>query len=63
MAENNKSTSKQRTTMLLLKNHNFEMHSYILKPNIPFLSEMNAESTAVLHDMISETKPEIQGGW
>ena len=23
---------------------------------------MNAESTAVLHDMISETIPEIQGG-
>ena len=38
------------------------MHSYILKPKIPFLSEMNAESTAVLHDMISETKPEIKGG-
>ena len=38
------------------------MHSYILKLNIPFLSEMNAESTAVLHDMISETIPEIQGG-
>jgi len=36
------------------------MHSYILKPNIPFLSEMNAESTAVLQDMISETIPEIQ---
>ena len=24
---------------------------------------MNAESTAILQDMISETKPEIQGGW
>ena len=37
------------------------MHSYVLQLNISFLSEMNAESIAVLH-MISETKHEIQGG-
>ena len=36
------------------------MHSYILQLNTPLLSEMNAESTADLHDMISETKHEIQ---
>ena len=36
--------------------------SHILPLNIPFLSEMNAESTAVLQVMISETKHEIHGG-
>ena len=36
------------------------MHSYIFQLNTPLLSEMNAESAAVLHDMISETKHEIQ---
>src|SRR5688572_2921266 len=48
--------------MPLVKIHNFVKHSYILYLNIPFLSEMNAESTAVLHDRIYETKHEILVG-
>ena len=38
------------------------MHSHNVQLNIPFCSEMNAESIVVLQDMICETKSEIQGG-
>ena len=55
--------AKQRMNYAFGKNfYKFELHSYILQLNIPLLSEMNAESTAVLQVMISETKHEIHGG-
>ena len=38
------------------KYYTFEYQSYILHSNTPYYSETNAESIAVLHDTIFETK-------
>ena len=45
------------------KCYNFEVQSHTVKPKRAFCAEINADSNGILHDMISEAKPEIQGEW
>ena len=41
------------------KCYNFEVQSHTVKPKRAFCAEINADSNGILHDMISEAKPEI----